>query len=130
MTAEIAPFLNFEPETLLTPCPPDLLRQAPRALDYLRIMVEMKDVARVVELSVTVCRRVLDRDGALVVGADVEGPGPEGPAAELARLLEAPEDPLASGVVTGGDRPVWRMLGARTAQRGSITSARAPLVWT
>lgn len=36
-------FLNFEPETLLTPCPPDLLGPARRALDYLRVMVEMKE---------------------------------------------------------------------------------------
>jgi len=36
-------FLNFDPATLLTPCPEDLLRSTRRAQDQLRIFVEMNE---------------------------------------------------------------------------------------
>jgi EAL domain-containing protein (putative c-di-GMP-specific phosphodiesterase class I) len=36
-------FLNLEPSTLLTPCPPDLLKSTRRAQNRLRIVVEMKE---------------------------------------------------------------------------------------
>ncbi len=36
-------FLNFEPSTLLTPCPEDLLHLTRRAQDLLRVVVEMKE---------------------------------------------------------------------------------------
>lgn len=36
-------FLNFEPETLLAPCPPDLLGAARQALEHLRVMIETKE---------------------------------------------------------------------------------------
>lgn len=36
-------FLNFEPETLLAPCPPDLLGPARQALEHLRVMIETKE---------------------------------------------------------------------------------------
>lgn len=36
-------FLNFEPETLLAPCPPHLLGPARQALDHLRVMIETKE---------------------------------------------------------------------------------------
>lgn len=36
-------FLNFEPETLLAPCPPDLLGSARQALEHLRVMIETRE---------------------------------------------------------------------------------------
>ncbi|MDA8286184.1 MAG: EAL domain-containing protein [Actinomycetota bacterium] len=41
--ASMSIFLNFEPTTLLTTCPQDLLPHVRRALDHLRVVVEMKE---------------------------------------------------------------------------------------